>query len=158
MTHELYTPDGQMLNLKNFSSEKEVIRFLKPKLDELMRKYPYHPNRTLTGEELDLFKTRLLIQQWFLKNHAGKLINSNLEYADVTTGDFVDDAEISVDKMVNTEILTQNLTLLSKNTAALVRWETKTYGLDINNKLIDLRRLWEVPHTTQGIEEKNRQN
>lgn len=156
LNHLLETPNGTCLNLKEFSSEKEAIKALRPHLDEILERNPYHRKRILSAEEREIFRLRLIIQQWFLCNHVESLIGVNTEIAESVTNDWVDDAETNASQAVTTGILIQNQTLLSKNRRALLRIENRQYGLDSEGFLIDLHRLWAVPHATQGIEDKLR--
>lgn len=152
-------PSGEVIDLRNFNSERHVLReVLTPVFQTLLRKNPYKPDRRLSEEERVLFYTRLLVKKWFSTEHKSSLIASHEDSAEGMTSDWIDSAEASTAQLVTGTVLNNNKVLLASIERALFRCEAKTYGIGSDQKLIDLERLWVVPHSSVSINDKYRRN
>ena len=123
------------------------------------------PEKTRYSDaELQEFKELLLdkirIAREELNALASSLSNPNLNGTDDTAGTYktLEDGSATLEKEQINQLAARQKKFIEQLEAALVRIETKTYGIcRVTGKLIQKERLRAVPHTTMSMEAKLKQ-
>ncbi len=109
-------------------------------------------------KELILDKIRIAREE--LNALASSLSNPNLNGTDDTAGTYktLEDGSATLEKEQINQLAARQKKFIEQLEAALVRIETKTYGIcRVTGKLIQKERLRAVPHTTMSMEAKLKQ-
>ena len=109
-------------------------------------------------KELILDKIRVAREE--LNALASSLSNPNLNGTDDTAGTYktLEDGSATLEKESINQLAARQKKFIEQLEAALVRIETKTYGVcKVTGKLIPKERLRAVPHTTMSMEAKLKQ-
>jgi len=109
-------------------------------------------------KELILDKIRVAREE--LNALASSLSNPNLNGTDDTAGTYktLEDGSATLEKEQINQLAARQKKFIEQLEAALVRIETKTYGIcRVTGKLIQKERLRAVPHTTMSMEAKLKQ-
>ncbi len=109
-------------------------------------------------KELILDKIRIAREE--LNALASSLSNPNLNGTDDTAGTYktLEDGSATLEKEQINQLAARQKKFIEQLDAALVRIETKTYGIcRVTGKLIQKERLRAVPHTTMSMEAKLKQ-
>jgi DnaK suppressor protein len=109
-------------------------------------------------KELILDKIRIAREE--LNALASSLSNPNLNGTDDTAGTYktLEDGSATLEKESINQLAARQKKFIEQLEAALVRIETKTYGIcKVTGKLIQKERLRAVPHTTMSMEAKLKQ-
>jgi DnaK suppressor protein len=123
------------------------------------------PEKTRYSDaELQEFKELLLdkirIAREELNALASSLSNPNLNGTDDTAGTYktLEDGSATLEKEQINQLAARQKKFIEQLEAALVRIETKSYGIcRVTGKLIQKERLRAVPHTTMSMEAKLKQ-
>jgi DnaK suppressor protein len=109
-------------------------------------------------KELILDKIRVAREE--LNALASSLSNPNLNGTDDTAGTYktLEDGSATLEKEQINQLAARQKKFIEQLEAALVRIETKSYGIcRVTGKLIQKERLRAVPHTTMSMEAKLKQ-
>ncbi len=109
-------------------------------------------------KELILEKIRVAREE--LNALASSLSSPNLNGTDDTAGTYktLEDGSATLEKESINQLAARQKKFIEQLEAALVRIETKTYGIcKVTGKLIQKERLRAVPHTTMSMEAKLKQ-
>ena len=109
-------------------------------------------------KELILDKIRIAREE--LNALASSLSNPNLNGTDDTAGTYktLEDGSATLEKESINQLAARQKKFIEQLEAALVRIETKSYGVcKVTGKLIPKERLRAVPHTTMSMEAKLKQ-
>jgi len=109
-------------------------------------------------KELILDKIRVAREE--LNALASSLSNPNLNGTDDTAGTYktLEDGSATLEKESINQLAARQKKFIEQLEAALVRIETKSYGVcRVTGKLIPKERLRAVPHTTMSMEAKLKQ-
>jgi DnaK suppressor protein len=109
-------------------------------------------------KELILDKIRIAREE--LNALASSLSNPNLNGTDDTAGTYktLEDGSATLEKESINQLAARQKKFIEQLEAALVRIETKSYGVcRVTGKLIPKERLRAVPHTTMSMEAKLKQ-
>ena len=125
---------------------------------------PQSEKTRYSDSELQEFKELLLdkirIAREELNALASSLSNPNLNGTDDTAGTYktLEDGSATLEKEQINQLAARQKKFIEQLEAALVRIETKTYGIcRVTGKLIQKERLRAVPHTTMSMEAKLKQ-
>ncbi|WP_342646460.1 TraR/DksA C4-type zinc finger protein [Mucilaginibacter sp. CSA2-8R] len=125
---------------------------------------PQQEKTRYSDAELQEFKELLLdkirIAREELNALASSLSNPNLNGTDDTAGTYktLEDGSATLEKEQINQLAARQKKFIEQLEAALVRIETKTYGVcRVTGKLIPKERLRAVPHTTMSMEAKLKQ-
>jgi DnaK suppressor protein len=118
----------------------------------------YSDNELQEFKELILDKIRVAREE--LNALASSLSNPNLNGTDDTAGTYktLEDGSATLEKESINQLAARQKKFIEQLEAALVRIETKSYGVcRVTGKLIPKERLRAVPHTTMSMEAKLKQ-
>jgi RNA polymerase-binding transcription factor DksA len=118
----------------------------------------YSDSELIEFKELILEKIRIAREE--LNALASSLSNPNLNGTDDTAGTYktLEDGSATLEKESINQLAARQKKFIEQLEAALVRIETKSYGLcKVTGKLIPKERLRAVPHTTMSMEAKLKQ-
>lgn len=118
----------------------------------------YSDSELVEFKELILEKIRIAREE--LNALASSLSNPNLNGTDDTAGTYktLEDGSATLEKESINQLAARQKKFIEQLEAALVRIETKSYGVcKVTGKLIPKERLRAVPHTTMSMEAKLKQ-
>jgi DnaK suppressor protein len=118
----------------------------------------YSDSELVEFKELILDKIRIAREE--LNALASSLSNPNLNGTDDTAGTYktLEDGSATLEKESINQLAARQKKFIEQLEAALVRIETKSYGVcKVTGKLIPKERLRAVPHTTMSMEAKLKQ-
>ncbi|MFD1257052.1 TraR/DksA family transcriptional regulator [Mucilaginibacter terrae] len=118
----------------------------------------YSDSELVEFKELILDKIRVAREE--LNALASSLSNPNLNGTDDTAGTYktLEDGSATLEKESINQLAARQKKFIEQLEAALVRIETKSYGVcKVTGKLIPKERLRAVPHTTMSMEAKLKQ-
>jgi len=118
----------------------------------------YSDSELIEFKELILDKIRIAREE--LNALASSLSNPNLNGTDDTAGTYktLEDGSATLEKESINQLAARQKKFIEQLEAALVRIETKSYGVcKVTGKLIPKERLRAVPHTTMSMEAKLKQ-
>jgi DnaK suppressor protein len=118
----------------------------------------YSDSELIEFKELILDKIRVAREE--LNALASSLSNPNLNGTDDTAGTYktLEDGSATLEKESINQLAARQKKFIEQLEAALVRIETKSYGVcKVTGKLIPKERLRAVPHTTMSMEAKLKQ-
>ncbi|CAM3718230.1 TraR/DksA C4-type zinc finger protein [Mucilaginibacter galii] len=108
----------------------------------------------------DLILDKIRVAREELNALASSLSNPNLNGTDDTAGTYktLEDGSATLEKESINQLAARQKKFIEQLEAALVRIETKSYGVcRVTGKLIPKERLRAVPHTTMSMEAKLKQ-
>ena len=118
----------------------------------------YSDSELIEFKDLILDKIRIAREE--LNALASSLSNPNLNGTDDTAGTYktLEDGSATLEKESINQLAARQKKFIEQLEAALVRIETKSYGVcKVTGKLIPKERLRAVPHTTMSMEAKLKQ-